>query len=54
MITHYRIVDTSSCSQILANAIPTLEQAQRLLELLALDHPELDLSIEAYAVADPK
>jgi hypothetical protein len=54
MITHYRIVDTGSCSQILANAIPTLEQAQQLLELLALDYPEIALSIEAYTVADPK
>lgn len=48
MITQYRIVDLGSCSQILANAVPTLEQAQKLLELLALDYPELELSIEAY------
>ena len=53
MVNHYRITDQDRCGQILANAIPTLEQAERLLELLKKDHPELDLTIESYT-AKPK
>lgn len=46
--TFYRISDTGHCGQILANRIPTLTQAQHVLELLAKDHPELKLQIESY------
>ena len=48
--TLYRISDTAACGQILANRIPTLVQAQQILELLQLDYPELDLVIESYTV----
>jgi hypothetical protein len=48
--THYRIVDTQACGQILANKIPDLTQAQKLLELLRKDYPELELAIESYSV----
>ena len=46
--TFYRISDTGHCGQILANRIPTLVQAQHILELLQLDYPELKLVIESY------
>ena len=46
--TFYRIADTAACGQILANRIPTLVQAQHILELLAKDYPELTLEIESY------
>jgi len=50
MATHYRIVDTDRCGQILANCIPNLTQAQQVLELLKKDYPELELAIESYSV----
>ena len=46
--TLYRIADTQACGQILANRIPTLVQAQQILELLTKDYPELTLEIESY------
>ena len=46
--TFYRISDTAACGQILANRIPSLAQAQQVLELLAKDYPELELVIESY------
>ena len=52
MVNHYRIIDTDRCGQILANAIPDLEQAQRLLELLRKDYPDLELAIESYTTHD--
>ena len=50
--TNYRIIDTDRCGQILANGIPTLEQAQRLLELLSKDYPSIELEIETYTKND--
>lgn len=47
--TRYRIIDTDRCGQILANNIPTHEQAHSLLELLAKDYPDLTLAIETYS-----
>ena len=49
--TFYRISDTQACGQILANRIPDLAQAYKILELLKLDYPELDLVIESYSVS---
>ena len=49
--TYYRVSDTQACGQILANRIPTLVQAQQILELLKLDYPELELVIESYSVS---
>ena len=46
--TYWRISDTQRCGQILANRIPTLTQAQQILELLKLDYPDLELVIESY------
>ena len=51
MQTYYRIIDTDRCGQILANRIPTLEQAQKLIELLHKDYPEVKLAIESYTQA---
>ena len=48
--TLYRISDTQACGQILANRIPTLVQAQQVLELLRKDHPDAELEIESYTV----
>lgn len=48
--TRYRIIDQDRCGQILANAVPTQEQAEKLLALLRKDYPDLDLAIEAYTV----
>ena len=48
--TYYRISDTQACGQILANRIPDLAQAHKILELLKLDYPELKLQIESYTV----
>ena len=49
METYYRIIDTNRCGQILAQKIPTIEQAQQLLELLEKDHPDMTLAIETYS-----
>ena len=46
--TFYRVSDTGACGQILANRIPTLTQAQHILELLKLDFPDAVLEIESY------
>ena len=46
--TYYRISDQSQCGQILANRIPSLVQAQHLLELLRKDYPDAELTIEQY------
>jgi hypothetical protein len=43
----YRIIDELT-GDTLANSIPDLAQAQELLELLTLDHPECTLAIEKY------
>ena len=43
--TLWRISDTR---EILANRIPTLTQAQHLLELLRKDYPDAELQIEQY------
>ena len=51
-MTKYRIIDLNDCGQILANAIPDLAQAQKLLELLARDYPEAEFAIEAYTYKD--
>ena len=48
MVTLYRIIDTLRCGQILANAIPTYDQAFEILTFLKRDHPECDLEIESY------
>ena len=48
MVIYYRIIDLDRCGQILANAIPTHEQALEVLHFLQLDYPELDLAIEEY------
>lgn len=50
MVTYYRIVDTSRCGQILANAVPDLVQAQEILHFLQKDYPETALEIESYTV----
>ena len=50
MDTHYRIVDTERCGQILANNIPDLTRAQMILGFLKKDYPELELAIESYSV----
>lgn len=47
--TYYRISHTR---EILANRIPTLTQAQQVLELLRKDYPDLKLTIESYTVHD--
>jgi len=47
--TYYRISDTR---EILANRIPTLVQAQHVFELLKLDYPDLELTIESYTSND--
>lgn len=49
MVTYYRVVDTGKCSQILANAIPTAEQAQEIMHFLQKDYPRADLEIESYS-----
>ena len=46
--TYWRISDTGQCGQILANRIPDLAQAHKILELLKLDYPDLELVIESY------
>lgn len=48
MVTYYRIIDLDRCGQILANAIPTYEQALEVLHFLKKDYPECDLAIEEY------
>lgn len=49
MVTYYRVIDITECGQILANAIPTLEQAHTVLHFLQLDYPDSSLEIESYA-----
>ena len=44
----YRISDTNSCGQILANGIPTEKQALELIKLLSLNLPDATLEIETY------
>jgi len=48
MVTYYRVIDNSRCGQILANAVPTQEQAQEILHFLQKDYPSADLEIESY------
>ena len=48
MVTYYRIIDRLECGQILAESIPTQEQAQEVLHFLQLDFPEAELEIETY------
>ena len=48
MTTFYRIVDRNHTSQIVANRIPSLAQAQEILELLRQDYPNDDFEIETY------
>ena len=48
MVTLYRIIDTDTCGQILANRIPDLVQAQEILTLLQRDYPDAHLEIESY------
>jgi hypothetical protein len=48
--TLYRIIDTDRCGQILANSIPSLDQANDLLALLRKDYPDLILAVESYTV----
>ena len=48
MVTYYRVIDTDRCGQILANGIPTLEQAHEVLHFLKKDYPECELAIESY------
>jgi len=50
--TLYRIIDRDRCGQILANRIPDLTQAHKLLELLRKDYPEIELAVESYSVVD--
>lgn len=47
--TYYRISDRGYCGQILANNIPDLTQAQKILELLRKDYPDSELTIESYS-----
>ena len=54
MVTFYRIIDTAHCGQILAESIPTQEQAQEVLHFLELDHPEIELAIESYTKSTVK
>jgi hypothetical protein len=48
MVTYYRIVDTDRTSQILANAIPSYEQAFEILQFLQKDYPDSCFEIESY------
>ena len=50
MATHYRIIDTDRCGQILANNILTELHARELLALLRKDYPEIELAIESYTI----
>ena len=54
MVTYYRVIDTSKCGQILANSVPTLEQAQEILHFLEKDYPGTKLEIESYQVSGVK
>ena len=54
MVTYYRVIDTSRCGQILANAVPTQEQAQEILHFLEKDYPGTKLAIESYQVSGVK
>ena len=54
MVTYYRIVDTDRTSQILANAIPELSQAQEILHFLQKDYPDSNFEIESYTVSSVK
>jgi len=54
MVTYYRIVDMDDACQILANAIPTLEQAQEILHFLKNDYPDSNFEIESYSVSGVK
>ena len=54
MVTYYRIIDRDLCGQILANSVPTLEQAQEILHFLQKDYPDADLEIESYLVSAVK
>ena len=47
MITLYRIYDHTT-QNTLANAIPSLEQANEVLHFLLLDTPTNELEIESY------
>ena len=47
MITLYRIYDHTT-QNTLANAIPSLEQANEVLHFLRLDTPTNELEIESY------
>ena len=49
MATLYRIYDHTELN-MLANAIPTYEQAYTVLEHLKLDYPNNELEIETYTV----
>lgn len=51
MVTYYRIVDTDRTSQILANAIPELSQAQEILHFLQKDYPDSKFEIESYTTS---
>jgi len=46
-ITMYRIYDSTS-QNILANAIPSLKQAEEVVRLLQLDFPTEEMVIETY------
>ena len=54
MVTYYRIIDTDRCGQILANRIPTYEQAHEVLLLLQKDFPTSVLDIESYTITTVK
>ena len=53
MLTHYRIYDHTT-QNTLANAIPTVEQAQEVLYFLQQDAPSNELEIESYTVSAVK
>jgi hypothetical protein len=53
MITLYRIYDHTT-QNILANAIPTLEQAHEVLHFLQQDAPGNELEIESYTKSSVK
>jgi len=48
MVRFYRIIDTDRCGQILAESIPTWEQAEEILHFLRLDYPDCAFEIESY------
>ena len=50
MVTYYRIIDVDRCSQIVANSIPELSQAQEILHFLQKDYPDSTFDIESYTV----